>query len=34
MVEVLIAAASAPASPRLDAVPARSIDDGPARVAS
>lgn len=34
MVELLIAAASAPASPRLDAVPARSIDDGPAQVAS
>jgi AcrR family transcriptional regulator len=34
MVELLIAAAAAPASPRLDAVPARSIDDGPAQVAS
>ena len=34
MVELLIAAASAPASPRLDAVPAHSIDDGPEQVAS
>jgi len=34
MVELLIAAASAPASPRLDAVPARAVDDGPAQVAS
>ena len=34
MVELLIAAASAPTAPRLDAVPARAIDDGPAQVAS
>jgi len=34
MVELVIAAASAPAAPRLVAAPARVIDDGPAQVAS
>ena len=34
MVELVIAAASAPAAPRLVAAPARLIDDGPAQVAS
>jgi AcrR family transcriptional regulator len=34
MVELVIAAASAPAAPRLVAAPARLIDNGPAQVAS
>ena len=34
MVELVIAAASAPAAPRLVAAPARVIDNGPAQVAS